>query len=279
MGKGLVSIHGGHSGEFCNHATDSLIDIIKTYIKKDFKWVGITEHIPPVNDQFLYEDEIENSLTSKTIKEKFNNYHILLSKLKEDFKEDIKIYKSIETDYYTGAVEHINDLKSIYDFDYILGSIHFVNDIPFDYSIKYYQDAVLDNKGIDNLYLRYFEEQFEMLNMVKPEAVAHFDLIRIFDEDYKSRIKKKEIWKKIERNLEFISQNNMVLDFNLRALKKGADEPYPSYYILMLAKEMGIKVYPGDDSHSINDIGNFLNEAKEILEKYGFDTTWKYPFD
>jgi histidinol-phosphatase (PHP family) len=279
MVKELVSIHGGHSGEFCNHATDSLIDIIKTYIKKDFKWVGITEHMPPVNDQFLYEDEIENSLTSKTIKEKFNNYHILLSKLKEDFKEDIKIYKSIETDYYTGAVEHINDLKSIYDFDYILGSIHFVNDIPFDYSIKYYQDAVLDNKGIDNLYLRYFEEQFEMLNMVKPEAVAHFDLIRIFDEDYKSRIKKKEIWKKIERNLEFISQNNMVLDFNLRALKKGADEPYPSYYILMLAKEMEIKVYPGDDSHSINDVGNFLNEAKEILEKYGFDTAWEYPFD
>ena len=44
----LISVHGGHSGEFCNHSKDSLEAIIKEYIKKDFCAVGITEHTPPL---------------------------------------------------------------------------------------------------------------------------------------------------------------------------------------------------------------------------------------
>jgi hypothetical protein len=52
-----VSIHGGHSGDFCCHALDSLEDMVKAYIKKGFAWVGISEHMPPVTDAFLYPEE------------------------------------------------------------------------------------------------------------------------------------------------------------------------------------------------------------------------------
>ena len=41
-----VSVHGGHSGQFCHHATDTLEEIIQQYIAKQFPWVGITEHAP-----------------------------------------------------------------------------------------------------------------------------------------------------------------------------------------------------------------------------------------
>ena len=41
-----------------------LEDIIKQYIKLGFTKVGITEHIPPVSDKFLYPDEIEDKLSA-----------------------------------------------------------------------------------------------------------------------------------------------------------------------------------------------------------------------
>jgi len=49
----LISLHGGHSGQYCNHAEDLLEDIIQKYIQLGFKKVGITEHIPPVSDFFF----------------------------------------------------------------------------------------------------------------------------------------------------------------------------------------------------------------------------------
>ncbi len=50
----FVSVHGGHSGDYCQHAQDSLDDIVKAYHDLQFAWVGITEHIPPVSDAFLH---------------------------------------------------------------------------------------------------------------------------------------------------------------------------------------------------------------------------------
>ena len=44
-----VSVHGGHSGQFCHHATDSLEEIIELYIAQGFPWVGITEHAPGIS--------------------------------------------------------------------------------------------------------------------------------------------------------------------------------------------------------------------------------------
>ena len=49
-----VSVHGGHSGQFCGHAKNTLEEIVLAYIDKGYPWVGITEHMPPVADAFVY---------------------------------------------------------------------------------------------------------------------------------------------------------------------------------------------------------------------------------
>ena len=57
-----VSVHGGHSGQFCNHAADTLEAIVQAYIAHGYPWVGITEHMPPVSDDYLYPEEIAAGL-------------------------------------------------------------------------------------------------------------------------------------------------------------------------------------------------------------------------
>ena len=78
-----------------------------------------------------------------------------------------------------------------------------------------------------------------MIQLLKPSVVGHFDLIRIFDPDYKARLLQPEIMARIKRNLELIKELDLIMDFNLRSLLKGADEPYISRVILEMAREMG----------------------------------------
>lgn len=38
--------HHSHSGQFCNHAKDSLEEVVKYAISRGFKSFALTEHIP-----------------------------------------------------------------------------------------------------------------------------------------------------------------------------------------------------------------------------------------
>jgi histidinol-phosphatase (PHP family) len=70
---------------------------------------------------------------------------------------------------------------------------------------------------------------------------------------------------------------DLILDFNLRALAKGADEPYLTESILCLAHDLGIAVVPGDDSHGVTDVGNYFADGVARLKRYGFSTDWRKP--
>ena len=88
----LISFHGGHSGQYCNHATDLLENIIQRYIKLGFKKVGISEHIPPVSDQFLYPDEKKSRLTAFDINKRFEHYFENIKELKKKYASQIHIF-------------------------------------------------------------------------------------------------------------------------------------------------------------------------------------------
>jgi histidinol-phosphatase (PHP family) len=274
----LVSVHGGHSGQFCNHASDTLEEIIQLYIEKQFSWVGITEHTPVIIEESLYyPDEKESSLTPRLILERFGDYMQECRRLQKKYQDTIHIFSAMEIETYTGYEQFVPYLISRFQPDYIVGSVHFVDDIGFDYSPSFYEKAVQTVGDIDELYCRYFDQQYEMIRILEPSVVGHFDLIRIFDREYKSRLLKPQILKKIERNLKLIRKLDLIMDLNLRPMYKGAEEPYISRSILKLACDLGIAVIPGDDCHGLNTVGNYLNEGIKILSNLGFNTNWRKP--
>ncbi len=272
----LISLHGGHSGQFCNHAKDRLEDIIKQYIKLGFKQVGISEHIPPISDEFLYPDEIEHNLTAVDIYTRFKIYFEELSRLKKKYAPQITIFSGMETESCTGYVDHIKTLIKKFNPDYIVGSVHHIGDICFDFSKEEYERLKQRCGSLESMYEKYFDLQYEMINTFKPMVVGHFDLIRIYDNAYEKRLMHPDILSKIKRNLELIKDLNLILDFNLRPLSRGEKEPYISKPILDLVKEMELNIIPGDDSHGIHQAGLFVKEAIDILNTYGFDTNWTF---
>ena len=69
-----VSVHGGHSGQFCGHARGTLEEMVLAYIDQGYPWVGITEHMPPVTDAFVYPEEKSAGLDAGILKDRFADY-------------------------------------------------------------------------------------------------------------------------------------------------------------------------------------------------------------
>lgn len=272
-----VSIHGGHSGQFCLHAQNSLEEIVQNYIAKGFSWVGITEHAPPETAELMYTDQRQAGNTVEGLQRLFADYMKECLRLKEKYRKEITLFAAIEIETCGHYQQYVPELIEQFRPEYIVGSVHHVLEINFDYSPAFYQRAVEKAGGLTRLYACYFDAQYEMLETLRPPVVGHFDLIRLFDANYMARLQQPEIWQRILRNLELIQRFDLILDYNQRALLKGAQEPYIARPILEIAKEMALKVVPGDDSHSAASAGNFIAEAAASLKDMGFSTNWKKP--
>ena len=271
-----VSVHGGHSGQFCHHASDSLEQVIQAYISHGFSWVGITEHMAPSSDSTRYPDEQEDNLSAKFLKQRFRDYFAQCKMLKEKYRNQIEIFSAFETETYEGSEALIKQLVAELKPDYLVGSVHHVNGICIDYDEDHFQLALESCGGIIPLYARYLDAQYEMLQALEPAVVGHFDLIRKFDPAYLESFKALEIWQRIERNLGFIADKNLILDFNLRGFDKTAEQ-YPSTPVLKTALALGIAVVPGDDSHGVNSVGRNYERGIELLTSLGVDTNWRKP--
>jgi histidinol-phosphatase (PHP family) len=274
-----VSVHGGHSGQFCNHAKNSLEEIVRAYIDRGYPWVGITEHMPPASDAYLYPEEKQAGLDADAILARFAEYMTVCRRLQSKYADRIEILVGFETEYYEGSIDLVRRLIGRFSPDYVVGSVHHVKEVPFDYSPEKYREASDRCGGLDRLYAAYFDQQFEMLRALKPRVVGHLDLIRIYDPEYSARLVKPSIWEKILRNLEWVKRLGLILDLNLRPLSRGEEEPYLSAPILKQAIDMGIDVVPGDDSHGIDTIGKYMAVAIEMLQAAGAPTDWRSPVD
>ena len=273
----FVSAHGGHSGQFCLHAHDTLADLVDEYARQGFNWVGITEHMPPTEDGFLYPDEREAGLTARHLQDQFARYVETARKLQQDYRDRLTLYVGMETEYYPGALDFAKQLKSQYGLDYLVGSVHHVDGRCFDFSPADYQQAFDEHGGYEPLYCAYFDAQLAMINELHPEVVGHFDLIRLHDPDYPTRLQCPAVEQRMERNLKRIQELGLILDYNARALLKGADEPYVSVPVLHKALELGIDLLPGDDSHGVDSVGAHLVTVISLLKEAGYHCQWRCP--
>ncbi|HSO18329.1 MAG TPA: histidinol-phosphatase HisJ family protein, partial [Desulfosarcina sp.] len=196
-----ASVHGGHSGEFCSHAKDTLEEIILAYIDQGYPWVGITEHMPPVADAFVYPEEREAGMDAAALRHRFADYIATGRRLQSEYAQQIQIYVGFETEDYSGSRQSALDLIRIFSPDYVVGSVHHVHDICFDAGLEAYTRAARRCGGLDGLYADYFDQQYDMIRTLKPHVVGHLDIIRIHDPDYRRRLVKPAIWDRIVRNL------------------------------------------------------------------------------
>lgn len=264
-----ISLHGGHSGQFCDHARDTLAEIVAAYHVAGFECVGLTEHMPPLSDEWLYPDEVALGRSAVWMQERFGRYVAEARRLEREYAGRMRVLVGMESEWYPGCREWVARLRKELSLDYVVGSVHHVNGLCFDFSKEEYARVVNRLGGLEPMYLAYFDAQLAMMQAIKPEVMGHFDLIRLHDPNYPVTLAKPEVWQRVMRNLECVRDIGAVLDMNARALLKGQPEPYVSNTILQVGSGMGIRFAYGDDSHGHVDVGFGFDKVGELFSDVG----------
>jgi len=160
----------------------------------------------------------------------FDRYYAEATRLRDLYTSQIEILIGFESEWIRPESHRIiSDLQSKYSFDLFVGSIHHVKTIPIDFDRTMYEEARERCGGTDEqIFEVFFDEQYEMLQALRPPIVGHLDLIRLkSDQPNLSMQTWDGVWKRVLRNLEFIQQYGGLVELNSAALRKGLSEPYP----------------------------------------------------
>lgn len=277
--------HHSHSGDYVSHAVDPLEDMVKLYHEKKFAIVCLTEHMPRLENRFLYPEEIEKSYTTCNLNSDFNKFIKHATDLQMRY-QDMKIILGFEVEGINA--EHIEYSQKLLDkVQMSVGSVHFVNEIPIDFSKELWLKARESTKENTTraLYRDYFELQYSVISRLKPTVIGHFDLIRLLqpEDDVDPTTGKlssdidlekdwPEIWELVIRNIEFVKLYGGLFELNSSALRKGWDTSYPKRDIAnAIIKHGGARFCLSDDAHSLAQVGLNYDKTLAYVKSLGLE--------
>ena len=268
-----VSLHGGHSQEFCEHAAGSLQDMLEAAVNAGYHTFGVSEHAPRVEERFLYESEIAKGWTPARTVCDFESYAGALDLLVKEFADRLVVLRGFETEVVPADryVELTLGYRERFRFDYMVGSVHHVDEVQIDGSAELYRQALKRSGGLEPLVIRYYQTVVEMVEALKPEVVAHLDVISKNAKSF-GPVNTPAIRRIAEQALEVIREHDCILDLNTAGYRKGLGTPYPASWLVRLARRMGIGFCFGDDSHAPGEVGAGLDEARLYLLENGVST-------
>ncbi len=274
-GEWRTSLHGGHSGEFCEHAEGSLRSILETACAVGYTVFGVSEHMPRVEPRYLYPSEQQKGWSVQTLIELFERYAVAVHKLAQEFEGRLTVLCGFEIEVVPPDrwMQLVERYRRDYGFDYIVGSVHFVRDgsIDSDPNDPDTRRALRECGGVEPFAVEYYQAVAQMVRAVQPEVVAHFDLVRLLAHRLGEvhAVDTPRVREAVIGALFAVREAGSMLEVNTAGIRKGLGAPYPAPWIVQTAAEMGIPFCIGDDSHRPSQVGFGLDEARQHLLQNG----------
>lgn len=242
-----------HTHTFFCDGKDSPEDMVLSAIEKGLDTLGILTH-----------SYVEFDLSACIAEDRQNEFITEVNRLKEKYKDKIKILCGIEVDYYATSVAE--------GYDYRLGSLHYfkIGDkyYSLDISIPGFIEMVEKEFGGD--YLAVCEEYYRLLADVprktKADIIAHIDLITKFNEGERLFDTKDPRYIKAYRAaVDKLVTYGLPFEINTGAISRGyRTSPYPAPDILEYIKEKGGKLIISSDSHSKENIAYLFDKYENL---------------
>lgn len=202
-------------------------------------------------------------------KEATQSYKNIILDLKEEYKDQIKVYLGIEQDYYSIPAS---------GYDYILGSVHYIEKngeyLPLDESAKKTRENI--EKYYDGDALAYCEDYYKLVgdlyNKTRCNIIGHFDLITKFNEiDPIIDTTHPRYVRAYTKALESLKDTPVIYEINTGAISRGyRTSPYPNDNIIDIIASQGKKFVICSDTHSTDSIDCNLESEKERLKQKGY---------
>ena len=128
------SFHGGHSGEFCRHASGQLEAVLESALERGFTSYGLSEHGPRDRARDLTPDEAD--LKPADLHSIFRRYVESARECARRLEGRLEVLVGFETEVVPrdGYADRVAALREELRFDYVVGSVHHVEDRCVDLS-------------------------------------------------------------------------------------------------------------------------------------------------
>ncbi|MDR1846923.1 MAG: histidinol-phosphatase [Bacteroidales bacterium] len=262
---------------FCD-GKNSLKEMVLAALEKGLTHYGFSSHAPV---------PFENGFAIR--KEQTQAYLQQCRKLKEEYKNRIRLYTSMEFDYITGIVEDAAERAKGYNLDYVIASVHSVSaEINGERAMWFIDGGKQDvyDEGLERVFggdIRkgveaFFSQTCDMIRNVQPDIVAHLDKIKMHNRNRYFHEDDKWYEDLVMQTLEVISKSpKTVIEVNTRGLYKGrADDYFPSRKWLKHIRKMNIPITISTDCHNVTEIDNLFAETWQMLSALGFKHIWYY---
>ncbi len=253
--KGIKMTANYHTHTYrCNHAApDDERVYVEAAIKAGFRELGFTDHVPIPMPCGVDAAECQPLLRVRMTPDETEGYVSTLLKLREEYKNDIKIYIGYEVEYLPEVFGGIMDHISQYPLDYLILGQHFS-------SIK---DPVYfghTNKDA-NVLKQYVDLLIAGIETGKFTYLAHPDLC-----NYVGHLETYE--REMTRLINCANEHKLPLEINFYGFQLLRN--YPNIPFWNLAGELGCDVVLGSDAHFPENMCNAsaLKHSKMLVESH-----------
>lgn len=211
----------------CNHADGYDREYVENAIIAGFKTLGFSDHAPmPFKGSYYSYFRMRMEETEEYINS--------INKLKEEYKNDIKIYTGFEAEYYPALFGDLIKFLDNFEYDYLIQGQHFAdNEVESPYVARANSDKVLLS--------RYYDQIIEGYKTGKFTYIAHPDLYNfVGDKDYYKEI--------IYRFCTQARSLGAVLEINQLGYTSKRNYPNPEFWDI--AADVGCTAILGCDAHT-----------------------------
>jgi len=187
------------------------------------------------------------------------------ARCREKYGDRLIIKSGVEITYLTEYADDVRQFLTEHQFDYVLGSIHIIDHV-FVGSEEHFI-----GKTEQEAYEPYWREMIAMMESGLIKRVGHMDYIKNHRPKEYGPFDLKKWEDYIRHILHLVVENGATLEVNTSAIRRGFPEPYPSWDILELYREVGgTQVTIGSDAHKPDDIGQYFADVAKRLDEMGF---------
>lgn len=232
----------------CKHASGNMEDYVINAITSGLQILGFSDHAP-----IKYSTGYQSYF--KMDPEELSIYVSEVLRLKEKYKNDIKIHLGYEAEYYPLEFKNMIDVISKFPYDYLILGQH--------YTKNEYDGFYPGFRTEDEIILKDYVNQLICgIETGKFLYIAHPDLINYAGDE---NIYKEEL-QKLCRSAK---KANMPLEYNILGLRQ--KRHYPNKLFWDIAAKEGNTVIIGSDAHTPVDVFDkeSIERAKEEIKSMG----------
>jgi histidinol-phosphatase (PHP family) len=235
-----------------------------------FNHLGFSPHAP-------ISDEYDFTLTETDIPAYLKEVELFQKQYPQ-----LQILKGMECDYIPNITKDFLYYKNQYGLDYIIGGVHLVK-VPNSDEVWFIDGPKREtyDKGIAHFFNNniqkavscFWEQTFEMIETQKFDVIAHFDKIKMHNQE--RFFKENEDWyiKLVNHAIELIIKTNLIVEINSRGIyRMRCKDFYPSDYILKQLAVAKVPMIISSDAHKAEELALYYEEAKAKLRGFGIET-------